>query len=293
MTRSQKRILGSVIARGVFRVQSCLPRNRFGDRVYSWLGHVLAHGRLPRRKGLLFNDRLYFVKTSPEFYGTLRSFVADKEYVKTYVKRKIGDKYNVATVMILRSFADAATYTYPDRCVIKPTHSSGHVIMRLSGEPLDFSQIKHWFSLNLYDYTRAVDLKSLVPKVIVEPILFGDENLKDFKFFCVRGIPRLIQVDLDRRKEHRRSIYSTDWVKQPYALAYPQGRDIEKPSNLFEMLRVASVMSADFDFLRVDLYTDGSSVYVGELTNCPGNAQDTFVPSSGERAAGLMLFGTS
>ena len=66
---------------------------------------------------------------------------------------------------------------------------------------------------------------------------------------------------------------------------YPARRsDDARPDALSEMLRVASILSAPFDFIRVDLYTTGNEVRVGELTVCPGGASEVVTPIEMERA---------
>jgi len=43
---------------------------------------------------------------------------------------------------------DVRTYPFPDACCIKPTHESGHVMLRKNGEAIDFKTIERWFELN-------------------------------------------------------------------------------------------------------------------------------------------------
>ena len=75
-------------------------------------------------------------------------------------------------------------------------------------------------------------------------------------------------------------------------MVYPRAdRDIPKPANLREMLDVAGRLSAGFDFVRVDLYSDSSSCLVGEITNCHGNARQRFIPPSAELTASKIIFG--
>ena len=47
------------------------------------------------------------------------------------------------------------------------------------------------------------------------------------------------------------------------------GKQIAKPKLLNEMVDVARTLSADFDFVRVDLYEFGGKVMFGELTFSP------------------------
>ena len=77
-------------------------------------------------------------------------------------------------------------------------------------------------------------------------------------------------MDTDRFENHTRNFYDTEWRRLDVEWAYPsRSCDDPKPEALDEMLRVASALSAPFDFIRVDLYAIDGKVRVGEMTNCP------------------------
>jgi len=271
-------------------IQKLLPRTDLGDRVFSLIEHARRHRRFPQRDSWLINDRLYFMKYDGELRDTLRQFVTDKEFLKIFVAHKVGERYNVPTLSLFKDQHAASVHAYPARCVIKPTHASGEVIIRRAGEPVDRERIARWFSLNFYNVGREDNYRYLKPKVIVEPILFDNPDLEDFKIFCIEGVAKLIQVDLGRHSTHLRSYYSRFWVKQPFSITYPIGPDVPKPHNLTEMIGIAERLSSDFSLVRVDLYTDGHRAYVGELTHCPGNAEETFMPRKAESIASALLF---
>jgi hypothetical protein len=58
------------------------------------------------------------------------------------------------------------------------------------------------------------------------------------------------------------------------------------------MLSLAKMLSKHFSMIRVDLYSDGNQIYVGELTNVSGNATENFIPPKAEVAASKLLFGS-
>ncbi len=197
---------------------------------------ALRHERLPT-KSLLFNDVLYRIKVSEEILDPLRVFVTDKEFVKLYVKAMVGEQYIVPTIKILRSIAEVESYDFPSSCCIKPTHASGTIIIRRNNEPVDLEKIKAWFSVNHYQSGREANYKSLKAKVIVEPMVFDDFNVVDYKVFCYGGKPRLIQVDIDRHIDHTRKLCSEIVVyrRQPIA---PQGvNGISKKNNNAKTLK--------------------------------------------------------
>ena len=49
---------------------------------------------------------------------------------------------------------------------------------------------------------------------------------------------------------------------------------MEKPSGLNKMLDIASVLSKDFPFVRVDFYLLGERIVFGELTFTPAAGMD-------------------
>lgn len=273
------------------RVRRWLPFNETGDRLYHRLNFMRKHQRAPNG-AMLWNDVWYRMKTSEEILDPLRVFVSDKEHVKQFVKEQLGDEYNVPTIAVLRSAAEVDAFDFPADCCIKPTHASGQVILRTNGSPVDRERIKRWFGIDYYRSGREWNYRGLDPKVIVEPLIFGATNVEDFKIFCFRGEPRLIQVDLDRHIDHRRKFFDVEWNEQDFSIIYPRSTaDFPRPASLPKMLAAARKLSAPFSFVRIDLYSDGDQVLVGEITNCSENAGGFFVPRSAERRASELMFG--
>ena len=241
---------------------------------------------------MLFHDVLYRIKTTNEILDPLRVFVSDKEFVKLYVKAVVGDQYNVPTIDVIRNVGAIDDYEFPSNCCIKPTQASGLVILRRNGEQIDKQVIKDWFSMNFYRLGREANYKTLLPKVIIEPLIFNNADVNDYKFFCFNGVVKLVQVDVDRYIDHKRMLFDTDWNPMDFSILYPKANTIlQKPDNFNEMLDVARRVSAGFGFVRVDLYSDGTNCLVGEITNCPGNANVSFIPKYGEKIASDIIFG--
>jgi hypothetical protein len=269
----------------------CIPENRLGDQFFSLITFFRMHRRLPSDRAL-FNDVLYKLKTSDEILDPIRVFVSDKELVKVYVKAMVGDRHNVPTIRILHSFEESRDYQFPSDCCIKPTHLSGKVLLRRGNSPVDLEEVQKWFNSSFYHVNREANYKTLKAKVIVEPLIFDSDNLSDYKIFCFKGKPKLIQVDVDRQLDHTRKIFDLDWNEMPFSLGYPLSkRQIEKPANLDKMLEVAGTLASHFDFVRVDLYSNGDECFVGEITNCHGNAGENFIPKDSELVASNMIFG--
>ncbi len=272
------------------RLRRHLPHTRFFDNLYHRLLFLKKHHRLLTQQ-MMWNDVWFRIKTSGEIESPLRVYVSDKEHVKQYVRQTVGEKYNVPTIKILRSPAEVDAFDFPARCAIKPTHASTHVCLRANGEPIDRERIKKWFALNYYHSGRELNYRSLTPKVIVEPLIFDTTNVEDYKIFCWRGVPKFVMLDIDRFTNHTRKIFDAEWNEQDFSITYPRAQGVvPKPATLGDMLRVARALSAPFSFVRIDLYTDGQRVLVGEVTNCSANASAPFLPRAAEQRASKQMF---
>ena len=259
-----------------------LPKNRVGDEIFSYVLFQICHGRNPTKE-MIFNDILYNLKVSDEINDPLRVFISDKEYLKIFVKATIGDEYNVPTLGIINAIEDVDIYEFPDKSIIKPTHLSGKVILNTGENKIDREDIKGWFKINYYETWRENNYRNLRPKIIIEPILFNDINLNDYKFFCYKGKVKLIQVDLDRRTNHTRLFFDKNWTKKDFSIGYPiSSQSLKKPLNLDHMISKVEVMAKYYEFIRIDLYTNEEKCYIGEITNCHGSGFEKVIPLNAE-----------
>lgn len=284
------RVKGQIRKAFFATLNTILPKTRLFDRVYNTVLFIVTHKRLPRQV-FLFNDVLYKLKVTNEILDPLRVFVSDKEFVKLYIASVVGNKYNVPTISVLRDKTLVHNFSFPPECCIKPTHLSGSAIFRKANQEVDLEKIERWFDINFYNLSREGNYKTLVPKVIIEPLIFSTVKLHDFKFFCYNGVPKLIQVDVDRFINHRRKLFDCNWNELNYSFVYKRfNGDINKPQNLDEMLYIAGKLSDKFTFVRIDMYSDHERVLVGEITNCSESACAVFMPKKAEALASDLIF---
>jgi hypothetical protein len=293
MTAKFKQLLrpGYRAAEGLIRAaQTVTPETRFGDTLISFAKFLLQHRRFPTAFPL-FNDVLYGIKVTNEILDPLRVFVTDKEFAKIYIKATVGDHYNIPTLAVIRNSDDVLNFPIPDKCVIKPTHASGKLIIRRDGEPVDTEEMKSWFDLNYYRLTREANYKSLKPKIIIEKLVEHAQEV-EFRVFCVEGVPKIIKTNTDREGGIKANFFDLNWNEFDFSIHFPKcSSQIRRPQNLSEMLTVASKLSEGFGFIRIDLYSDGKEVLVGEITNCDNGAGSGFKPKSAENLISKIIFG--
>lgn len=268
-----------------------LPKNKIGDYLYALFLFFVHHKKLPKKNKFLFNDYLFMIKTSNEIFNPLRIFITDKEYLKLFISSVLGSKYNVPTLKILKDKNEIYNYKFPKNCCIKPTHSSGQVILKKQRDEPDLGKINSWLNINHYNTSRENNYKFLKPKIIVEPLIFNSVDVQDYKFFCFKGKVRLIQTDLDRHTNHTRKLFDVHWNDLKASMGYPYNKTkINPPTNLSKMIDIAEKISIYFNFIRVDLYSNGNQILVGELTNCHGGACEKFFPKKSEISISKLLF---
>jgi D-alanine-D-alanine ligase-like ATP-grasp enzyme len=85
------------------------------------------------------------------------------------------------------------------------------------------------------------------------------------------------------RLKNKRSFYDRDWKNLHVTSDCPASdREIERPANLDEMLRIAERLSKDFPYVRVDLYNVDGKIYFGELTFYPWSGYVQYTPDEAD-----------
>jgi len=259
-----------------------LPKNKFFDKFLSFIQFIFIHKRLPTKKKI-FNDVLYNIKTSDEIDNPIRIYVSDKEHCKIFLNKIIEKKYIIPNLHIIEKLSEIEKLILDSNCIIKPTHLAGKWLIKKKNQQLsniNIKDIKSWFIQNQYFANRERNYLNLQPKIIIEPLLFDDDNIIDYKIFCYKGSARAIQVDFNRASDHSRSIYDIKWNKIDISIDFKMNeKKLEKPNNLNEMINIAEKISKYFNFIRIDMYTNNKEIFVGEITNIHGGATEKFLPS--------------
>ncbi|MGG4287969.1 ATP-grasp fold amidoligase family protein [Priestia megaterium] len=219
--------------------------------------------------------------------NSLMTQCADKYEVRQYINSK-GLAHILTELYATYENAEEIDFsTLPQKFVMKTTNGSGTNILCEDKSELNPNQVKSflegYMQRNNYSAGREWSYKNIVPKIIVEELLEDKENqfsgINDYKFLCFNGKAKYIVLDVDRHIEHKRNIYDADWNFMDIDTDYPSFGDVvSKPQGLEEMLEIANKLSADFPFVRVDLYWVNNKVYFGELTFYPWTGYVQFTP---------------
>lgn len=256
------------------------------DEIFIRLHYFFTmHKRLNLKTPESFNEKLQWLKLHdrrPEYTA-----MVDKVEAKEYVARQIGSQYIIPTLGVWERFEDIDFAQLPDKFVLKCTHDSGGLVICSDKSKLnrDVVRKKILKSLrsNYYLEHREYPYKDIKPRIIAEKFMVDESGteLKDYKFFCFNGQPKLIEVDFGRFSQHQRNIYSTDWELMDMEIKYPANahHTIPKPKCLDKMIELAAVLSKDIPHVRVDMYVINDLIYFGELTFFHGAGMERFKPN--------------
>ncbi len=211
----------------------------------------------------------------PEFlkYADL----ADKVKVHDYIKKKGLEDILLKHYKVWNSPDDICIDELPDKFILKLNNGSGgHVYCRdkktfdLEGAKKKLQAI---WNLEKEEYFLEPHYLKIEPKVFAEELLDLGEGkvLTDYKFHCIKG--EIVDVFLAGENAQGKRKYATvdlNWNILPYTKeSYLMDSIPGKPSRLEEMVQYAKILSADFDFVRVDFYEYKGKVYFSELTFSP------------------------
>lgn len=251
-----------------------------------------------------FNEKLQWLKIydyKPEY-----TKLVDKLAVKNYVESRVGDEYIIPTLAVWDSVEDIDWDSLPNQFVLKTTHGGGGCGVIVCSDKTKFDKIKAKNKLKKSMHTNAgqtyrekpylnVPRKIIAEKYIADQVISNSENsadLRDYKFFCFNGKVKFFKIDFGRFVEHHANYYSPKGDLLPFGevACQPDINHVENmPNNLSEMIRLAETLSANYKFLRVDLYNVNGKIFFGELTFYPAAGMGTFIPEEWDEKLGNML----
>ena len=253
--------------------------SKYFPRLFTLFFYFARVGRFPNlRNPQDLNEKLLSLKL--------------REYRKDQYIADCADKYKVRQILIDKGYGHLLPNLYgvfdypedidfdklPSQFVIKMNHGSGYNIICKDKDDLNIpnviDKLNQWkekvYGLEYGEWQYS----NIIPKTIVEEFLPGlnNDNLIDYKFQCLNGKVHSIFICYDRTEKFVKfDSYLTDWTRTDYIRPDFRGnrRLLDKPRSLNEMVKIAEELSADFEFVRVDLYDIDGQVRFSEFTFTP------------------------
>ena len=208
--------------------------------------------------------------------------MVDKAEAKEYAAEIIGHEHIIPTLGVWDSFDEIDFDSLPFQFVLKTTHDSGGVVICRDKSNFDLTaarrklnkSLRHNFFLDHREYPY----KNVKPRIIAEQYMEDEDGkgLKDYKFFCFNGEPRMMFIATNRPVDTRFDFFDMDFNHLPFAQGHPWADGpISKPVSFEQMRELARKLAKGLQQVRVDFYDINGQIYFGELTffhfsgNCP------------------------
>jgi hypothetical protein len=290
-----KSVFKSVLKSVLKSLLRFLPRTRMFDFLHSLIFFIYAQKRIPRRNSGLFNDYMFYLRNSGDMADALRQITSSKVYAKFFIDQVVGRKVTPETYAVFTSVEDIRRSELPDRCVLKPAHAAGAVVF-LEGSDAeiseaDYEKLRRALAFDVYTETREINYKNLRKQIICEELIDDAATIKDYKLFYYNGKLKFIQVNAGRHGVLDFNFYDNQWnrINVTYNNC-PTGEWEIIPDNFGLMCEIAGKIAQHFESARIDLYTKGDRVYVGEITHCHNQGNGIFGSIEQERTISQVFF---
>ena len=276
--------------------------NRLSDEAYLKKKYRLVFGKEPDLDSpRTFNEKLQWLKLYDR--DPVYKILVDKYAVKGYIAEHFGDEYVIPTIGAWDNADDIDFDSLPERFVLKCNHNSGKGVIVCRGkEGLDIKktrkELREALRQDFYMKVREWPYKDVPRKIICEEFLHdavssdGNDELRDYKFFCFNGKVRVFKIDFDRFIVHRANYYNREGELLPFGEAiYPpdQNAKLTIPDELDEMIALSEKIAGDHPFVRVDLYNVNGKIYFSEFTLYPFSGMGKFIPEDWDEKLGEWL----
>ena len=269
------------------------------DEMFIRLNYLRRMKRLPDLKNpTTYNEKLQWLKLHDR--QPLYTQLVDKYAVRRFVEERIGGEYLIPLVGgPWDSFDEIDFDALPEKFVLKCTHDSGGLVICRDKRALDREKARRRISQslqqNFYYHNREWPYKDVRPRIIAEAYMedASTSELRDYKFFCFGGEPKMLFVASDRQtagEETKFDFFDMDYNHLDLRNGHPNAAvPPEKPAQFGLMRELAQKLSQGIPHVRVDLYEVNGRVYFGEMTFYHWSGMVPFDPPEWDERLGSWI----
>lgn len=269
----------------------------FSDEIYLKIIYRLTFDtKLDLEHPKTFQEKLQWLKLNDRkpIYHTMVDKYEAKKFIVQHVKG--GGDYTIPTIGLYNSFEEIDFDKLPHSFILKCTHDSGSYYIVKDKSKLNYNECKkhlyiHW-NQDYYSFHKEWPYKGLKSRIIAEPLIAEPKELKEYKFFCFNGEPRIYQTCYDRDNNKGGAILNFYDLQGQLLDIHDKFHNrvsdvkIPMPNNMDKMLELCKIFSNDTYFLRVDFYEVGNNLYCGEFTFYENAGWFVFSPEHWNRDLG-------
>jgi hypothetical protein len=274
----------------IFKFGKWIQTHLLPDELYTKIIFRKLHGyRLNLDAPRTLNEKLHWMKLrGPKI---IDPELVDKYLARKYIEKTVGKD---CLIPIYGVYESVDEFIPPDDTflpyIVKPTHDSGIGLIYRKRDAYSIFEarriLKERLSKNHYYSSKEYPYRYLKPRIIVEQLLEdGSGGLpNDYKFHFFSGHLEFIYCSIDRVGADLRQIFDPNWKRLDFSWNKSTDRfrreapDLPSPTNLPEMVEIASKLAGKYPYIRVDLYSIRNKVYCGELTFFQGSGFDKITP---------------
>lgn len=244
-----------------------------------------------------FNEKLQWLKLynrKPEY-----TLMVDKFEAKRIATRILGKEYVIPTIGVWDKFDDIDFSLLPDSFVLKSTNGGGGggvVICRdknVFDKSLAAKRLNSSLKTSIYKHLKEWPYKNVKPRILAENFMVDESGeLRDYKFYCFNGEPKVFLVASERFSKHRTyfDYFDMDGNHLPFTQGGENNPVLPKlPSNFEKMKTIAQKLSQGIPHVRIDLYSVDEIVYFGEFTFFDSSGFEKFTPNEWDEKFGEWI----
>lgn len=292
----KKRTFREILSRVIDRI--IIPVIPIPDITYLRIQYYLKmKKRLNLENPQTFSEKIQWLK----LYGRrpIDTVLSDKYAVKDYISKNIGSQYVIPLLGVWDKFSEIDFEKLPNQFVLKCTHDSGGIIVCKDKKLLDKKRAEKILTRSLkHDYfvfSRERAYQNIPRRIIAEEYKEDSQTgeLRDYKFFCFDGEPKLLFVASDRQNEGEETkfdFFDMQYNHLPFTNGHPNAKVLpQKPASFEEMKKLAAILSKGIPHVRVDLYDVNGKVYFGEMTYSHWGGMMPFEPEEWDYTLGSWI----
>lgn len=241
-----------------------------------------------------FNEKLQWLKLNDR--NPIYTDMVDKYEVRKYIEKTIGREYLIPLIGVYDNFEDIDFRSLPDQFVLKCTHDSGGLVICDDKSKLNIKaarkKINNSLKRNYYHLFREWPYKDVRPRIICEKYMVDESKyeLKDYKFFCFNGKPKILYIASNRGTDTRSDFFDMNFNHLPIEQGLKNAsKTIKKPKSFNKMVELSKILSKNIPHVRVDFYEVNGIIYFGELTFYHFGGFEEFTPSEYDEIFGRWL----
>lgn len=237
-------------------------------REYKWKNPKTLNEKI---RWLIYNEKL-----------ELKTKLADKILVKSYVASKLGKNHTAELYGIYHNFDEIDFSILPEKFALKANHGWRMNIIIYNKEFI-YQNYKHlkkttqdWLNINYEHFSVEPQYRNIKRKLLVEHL--RDDNYRnDIQVFCFNGKAKYIEYLFRKDNNYYSQIYDTNWNLTKFTYMPNICMDEQNPPpQIDKIIEYSKILSKEFTFVRIDYSFDKEDLNIVEMTFTPCSAMIPF-----------------